>query len=636
MGLFNMLCETYENRSEDLLGTKDEQKEPLAPIGHTIEDAGIEITIDVNGLFENAILLKDKNERKTVIPVTIESSSRTGFLKPHPLCDNLTYLTNHNEENHQKYLENLKDWVDSSHHPKTETIYKYIKGGTLVKDLKATGILSEKEFNEGKLSNKVNKNIIRFRVNNPNDTVPSACWEDEKLLENFTNYYLDKLSKGEEIICYVSQEDDYPCYNHPRGSLSRSRSKLFSSNDTTNFTFKGRFPTRETAYSVGYISSQKIHNMLRWLVRNEGISINNRDFIMWNPKGKSVEKGPLENDRRRPIEEAETIVSYKEVVCRTLQGYKNEIDPDDDVVILETDCLCDGRASVVYYNHLKANDYYKRIENWYDTCYFYNGNFGIQSPTIYQIVNHAIGIYDKDKGFQIQKSLENLEKRQKAALYTCLLNDQPIPKEFVTALAEAASKLMIYNTRRKVKKATYINDKETMLFVACAVIRKSENQRLKKQVHISEINKEVDKEREVYKLDLDKSNTDRSYLFGRLLAVAEKVELTALQRKRKSSDDQGKERLTNAIRLQQEFAQKPLRTWQYIEESLIPYYQSLSLKERNFYKKTIGEIFNTLPDYDEHTLNQKLSPVYLLGYYNQRTDLYTKKDKTNTNEEEEE
>lgn len=67
---------------------------------------------------------------------------------------------------------------------------------------------------------------------------------------------------------------------------------------------------------------------------------------------------------------------------------------------------------------------------------------------------------------------------------------------------------------------------------------------------------------------LDTSSTDRSYLFGRLLAVAEQVERATYDREEK--------RESNAIRMQAVFAQRPLYAWRIIEEKLIPYYARLA------------------------------------------------------------
>ncbi|MDO4556300.1 MAG: type I-C CRISPR-associated protein Cas8c/Csd1, partial [Lachnospiraceae bacterium] len=64
-------------------------------------------------------------------------------------------------------------------------------------------------------------------------------------------------------------------------------------------------------------------------------------------------------------------------------------------------------------------------------------------------------------------------------------------------------------------------------------------------------------------------NLDRSYLFGRLLAVADKAENDAYD-----LEDRGK-RTTNAKRYWKRFSTNPGDTWQVIEEHLNPYLEKL-------------------------------------------------------------
>ena len=115
-------------------------------------------------------------------------------------------------------------------------------------------------------------------------------------------------------------------------------------------------------------------------------------------------------------------------------------------------------------------------------------------------------------------------------------------------------------------------------------------------------------------MQLDISNTNRSYLFGRLLAVAEKVERSTY-----SKDEGGRE--PNAIRLQSVFVQRPLKTWGILEKALIPYYAKLEPGSRKFYKDIIGNIVENLQADDISQLNKSLDDVYLLGYYLQRKEL---------------
>lgn len=117
-------------------------------------------------------------------------------------------------------------------------------------------------------------------------------------------------------------------------------------------------------------------------------------------------------------------------------------------------------------------------------------------------------------------------------------------------------------------------------------------------------------------MSLDKENTNRSYLFGRLLAIAEIVE--------RSTYSKEEERETNAMRMQKAFALRPMATWRMLEEKLEPYYKRLEYGLRQYYRKIAGEIFDKLSPLDAD-LNHKLDDIYLLGYYHQRAECYRSK-----------
>ena len=119
-------------------------------------------------------------------------------------------------------------------------------------------------------------------------------------------------------------------------------------------------------------------------------------------------------------------------------------------------------------------------------------------------------------------------------------------------------------------------------------------------------------------MSLDKENRSRDYLFGRLLAVAEKLESTALR----IADEN---RVTNAERYMQRFAVRPLSTWLQLELSLEPYKNRL---RRNHYagflenrEKEMDEIMSVLDELKEQTgcsLDNPLDGEFLLGYHSQK------------------
>ena len=141
MGLLQRAIETYDANTA-LIGVYRDGHEPLAPIGHILTSANIEITLNAQGKFLAARKV-DKKEPKILIPVTEESSGRTSGLAAHPLCDQLKYVANTNKEAHELYLTALRKWERSAYaHPFLTAISTYVRNGSVLKDLTKCGVLA--------------------------------------------------------------------------------------------------------------------------------------------------------------------------------------------------------------------------------------------------------------------------------------------------------------------------------------------------------------------------------------------------------------------------------------------------------------------------------------------------------------
>jgi CRISPR-associated protein Csd1 len=122
-------------------------------------------------------------------------------------------------------------------------------------------------------------------------------------------------------------------------------------------------------------------------------------------------------------------------------------------------------------------------------------------------------------------------------------------------------------------------------------------------------------------MSLDEGRKTRSYLYGRLLAVAENIERYALDQADETRD-------TSASRYMQRFADHPAQTWLVISKNLKPYEIRLRSKEStvNFLKRRqdlIGQI-SDLFETDDFVKQGRLDGEFLLGYYCQRQKLYGK------------
>ena len=270
---------------------------------------------------------------------------------------------------------------------------------------------------------------------------------------------------------------------------------------------------------------------------------------------------------------------YQEDLRKALSGWKEGLPQSADVVIAVFDAATTGRLAVTYYNELLASDFLDRLHDWDASCCWASNSGETWSPSLFQIVNLAFGTLRNGE----VKTDGRILSQQMQRLMACRVDKAPFPLDIERALVERASNLLIYEG----------DNRKKLLFTACAAVRKYHYDHLKEE----------------WDMALDKNCSDRSYLFGRLLAIAEAVE--------NSTYTEENRRETNALRMQKAFALRPMSTWRVLEEKLEPYYKQLKPRQCQYYRKLTQEIMDGISASDS-TLNQKLDDIYLLGYYHQR------------------
>lgn len=620
MSWASALYQTYEN-NQHMVGKLDGNNSVLAPIAHMNARAQIEVTLNLEGEFRKARAI-GKEEEQTLIQVTESSAGRASGIAPHPLCDTLSYVagdyasyvsTEEGEKSSEKfecYLANLKKWKESQYtHPVVNSVYSYLEKSSLIKDLIDSSVVKLKEngtLSDDKLNgNAYEKVIVRFIIIGGTKETTYIVGQDEGLMEAYIAYYTN-TNPGEPCICYLSGKEDVISTNHPKGIIASSYgAKLLSANDNQGFTYRGRYEKAEQACVVGYSSSQKIHNALTWLVKKQGSSYGNTDkrtYICWCPEGKQIPQYDSFFGEEEESEHSYTKELYRNKLFTTLHGYKNELNENDQIVILGLEAATTGRLSVTYYNELNASDYLRRIEKWYENCIWYFQSFDekgklsieVKSPSIRNIVRYAYGV---QQGAYIDVN-DKVMKEHSQRLIHWMVDDQLLSFGLMQSLVEKASKPLAYSK----------GNWERVLSTACAVIHKYVNDRGGDSSMI-----------------LDTNNTNRSYVFGRLLAVLEAVERSTYDRK------EGRE--PNAVRLWSAYINHPGKTWATLEELLIPYYQKLTVGQRIYYKSMVAGIVGTLEQEDSNEMNRKLDENYLLGYYLQRAELYKSKEAKGNGEE---
>lgn len=587
MGLFQKAVETYDAMVKDHAGVyKEGQKEPLAPIGHIIANAKIQITINQNGKFQEAI----RNEDRIIIPATIESANRTSGIGAHPLCETIAYISPNDQKKHQSYITQLSAWEKSDFsHPMLKPILSYVNSRTIIDDLAEVYLINNE------------KDLICWRVVGIGNE-SGNCWENKNLMKAFQDYYIPQIEKKYDFCMISGGKKELLCTTHIKGIVSHfGNAKLISSNDNKNYTYRGRFTDDQQACTVSYESSQKAHNALKWLIANEGVVYGGRTFLCWNPNGKNIPK-PRNSILFKNDKPAKTPTDYKEQLKDAIAGWKKELElPAREWVIIavfDAPAKKSGRLSINYYNELMGSDFLDRLKYWDETCCWYHYQ-GISSPTLRQIASYAFGTL-RSKGEKTSVEIDDkVLGQQIQRLLMCRVDKSLFPFDIFQALIQKASNLQIYES----------NDREKLLFITCAVIKKYKYDHYKETIEMS----------------LESDRKDRSYQYGRLIAILEKIEKDTYKR--------GEERESNIIRRLSTFIKTPLKVSADIMTQLkSAYYPQLSSPSRTFYDKLIGEIMEIIDQLGDK--DKPLSETYIIGYYLQQKELY-KSNKNNTNNTEE-
>lgn len=128
-------------------------------------------------------------------------------------------------------------------------------------------------------------------------------------------------------------------------------------------------------------------------------------------------------------------------------------------------------------------------------------------------------------------------------------------------------------------------------------------------------------------MGLNAESTDRSYIFGQLLATAEMLERSALT----MGGNKEAVRNTAAEKYFVRFQRYPVETWVTIRDQLNPYMMKLKNTGKPFYINRINELTDRL----DLTVKDKLEPTFLQGYSSQIMEYrnYSKKTEPDVNED---
>ena len=628
MNWMQALAETYDNCQSSVGYSVHPQQRPLLPICHITTQAHVEMTIDGDGNFRRARLITDKADSVTIIPCTEGSASRSGSKPvPHPLCDKLQYVAGdflvlggkvtsgfakRPQEPYLNFVDALTRWCDSPDgHAKARAILRYVTKRRLMQDLANQHLLLVGD--DGKLSSKQtakrDKSVddifsvinaqddafVRWVVETPTEA-ESRTWRDKTLWTSWMRYYLG--SRSDRGLCYVTGQERVLTASHPKYIRREGDgAKLLSSNDTSGFTFRGRFLNDEQAAGVSFESSHKAHNALIWLISRQGYRRGDLAVVAWATSGVAVPQLTddawsllygKEETPEQPADYTAQILALQ--LKQRIAGYGKALGNTDHVAVLALDSATPGRLAVTYFRLLTGADFLQRIDQWHATCAWLhryrtlavqqeNGKI-IRKQAIFVGAPSPNDIAEAAYGSRLD---DKLRKAAIERILPCIIDGQPLPRDLAEATIRRASNRIALEQWEWNK----------TLSIACALFRKLST-------------------KETYDMALDASRRTRDYLYGRALALADSLEQWAL-----NEADEGRQ--TTAARLMQRFAQRPYSTWRTIELALVPYKARLGDKSWRR-QQMIDEVIAAFEP-DDFISDKPLSGEFLLGYHSQREAL---------------
>ncbi len=392
------LAETYDVYA-NLAGKEKNGQWVLLPICHSTFNAQIEVTIDLHGNFKDARKLEKGGDIVTVIPVTEDSAARSSGIAPHPMCDKLCYIAgdytaytgDDKAAYYEAYLDQLKGWAESEDsHPMVRAVYAYLKKGSLIQDLTESGVLKLDE--NGRLTDDAKIQAqgqtganVRFVISG--SSLPHEVWKNQEVYQAFIRHY-QKSMEGRQL-CYATGKTEVCSDKHPSKIRNSSdKSKLISGNDESGFTYRGRFTEKGQAVSVGYETSQKAHNALRWLIQKQGYTRDDSAIVIWivnrdmpvpdmmkdsvnafcGMEGFEFDFDTLGMETETGSRKPDTGKVFAERFNRAVNGYAAKIRADDRAAIIALEAATTGRLSIVYYDEMGGKQLINAILHWQQHC----------------------------------------------------------------------------------------------------------------------------------------------------------------------------------------------------------------------------------------------------------------------------
>lgn len=464
--------------------------------------------------------------------------------------------------------------------------------------------------------------FVRFKV--VCEGVEPNVYQNMDIINEWSQNYLEILGI-ESTMCldYITGQEMPGALFYPKKIRNEGDgAKLISANDDTICTFGGRFNPKQPNQVVGIGHDSALQSLyaLKWLIKNNNaFTYDGMVILAWNTElildpnpicfndEINIENGKytfninsdnaiitlasygnyskeLEDFAKNPNDEKDNNTQNIDMTETNQQEKTSDLGKNRSINLLVLDNASSGRISVCYYNQIDSYLYYQRLINWFKTLRWKfwskeKNSLEIRTPNFRKLFEL---IYKESK--EDKKIFKHFYK----TILPCVVEGKPFPKVFAKKVfAKVCQPQSFKDMNGGYSRGMWLE----AINVACAIFNKCYN-------------------KEKY-MELDVNETDRSYLFGRLLAIAERVENLA-----------GEETVvTNAERLFTYYTMRPAQTFFTLQKQLEPYFEKLIKNGKAglayYFKNQMAEILDKMSKEDFKS-NKALDEMFILGYYGQR------------------
>lgn len=625
MDFFTSLLKAYEKAEE--IGLVDQQNGDnpvLLPLYHTsLKSNGkniISVRLDRDGSFYKAEVMADN--QTIIFPVTGDSVARSGSNpSSHPLVDQFSYYVSEvNQSQYDNFHEQLANWIDYCDEGEVKDFLMKIRHFILQTDFLSSilqSLYGEDYQREG-------LKITYSDSDGKNKTVDLSAYFLEFSIVRFNGFKDESVTSYKELhqsyisfvranqdnlgTCNISGRTEQITNKH-RGLMGNAKIISVSNKGEA---YKGRFKEREDVFSVGYETSEKIHLIIKYLLENKNSSTwleSSQYLINWfsddlaNESQLDIVKPEFNELFEDSEDERDSLVfikpnkENKKIGTSFIKGQKLfSNDAMYNISILNK--TSNGRIALKYFRQVQVSQLLKNLETWQENYSWEaktkSGNYQLRTPTFNEIINAAYGI-DRERYLELDN--DSFKSDQYQQLVTALIDGRLIPNTIVKKLEDNIKQ------RQKYSKHWY----------------------QVQQVSLAVLQKQYGRE---FTPMLDHQETDRSYLFGRLLAIYELFEA-----QRYALDGSSQERITNAERYWNAYTGQPAKMMHHLENKIKPYEEVLKLNRPGIWhklEKERKEIIQLLtPLYGNKDFTQPLDYKFIFGYYAEKQFYYTKQTKEN-------